>query len=176
MTSARSGWNSVRNRIIGVDPGSRFTGYGIIDAEHGNIRLIEAGCIHIPSGLFAKRLKFLYDEISSLCRQYKPAVAALETVFYARNARSALQLGQTRGVILIGLVQNGCEVCEYSALQVKSAITGYGRAEKQQMQKMVELMLGQDFSGQKYDVTDALALAIAHAQIASFKNKIDECV
>jgi crossover junction endodeoxyribonuclease RuvC len=162
----------VRDRIIGVDPGSRYTGYGIIDAEGGNVSLVEAGCIRIPSGLLAKRLEFLFDEISNLCRQYHPAMAALETVFYARNARSALQLGQTRGVILIALLQNGCEVCEYSALQVKSAITGYGRAEKQQLQKMIQLMLRHDFTGQKYDVTDALALAIAHAQVSSFRNKL----
>jgi crossover junction endodeoxyribonuclease RuvC len=162
----------VNTRIIGVDPGSRFTGYGIIDSDHQNLQLIEAGCIRLPDQPFSQRLKCLFDEISAVCQQYKPQCAAVENIFYARNVRSALQLGQTRGVILLGLVNENCRIYEYSALQVKNAITGYGRAEKSQLKKMVEMMLHADFANSKFDLTDALGLAITHAHVSSFQNRL----
>lgn len=159
-------------RIIGVDPGSRFTGYGIIDSNHQTLQLIEAGCIRLPDKPFTERLKCLFDEISAVCLQHKPDCAAVENVFYARNVRSAIQLGQTRGVILMGLLHQNCKVYEYSALQVKSAITGYGRAEKAQLKKMVEMLLKTDFPNAKFDLTDALGLAITHAHISYFQSRI----
>jgi len=159
-------------RIIGVDPGSRITGYGIIDTSGQNLRLIEAGCIRIPEGEFSSRLKHLFDEITSICLQYKPDCAAVEQVFYARNVRSALQLGQARGVILLGLMNHNCKIFEYSALEMKSAVTGYGRAEKSQIRKMVEMLLNMDFKGTKFDVTDALGLAITHAHVSTFSAKV----
>jgi crossover junction endodeoxyribonuclease RuvC len=159
-------------RIIGIDPGSRITGYGIIDTDGQYLRLVEAGCIRMPAGDFSQRLQHLFDEVSNLCKQHKPQCAAVETIFHARNARSALQLGQARGVILLGLINQKCQVFEYTALQVKSAITGYGRAEKSQIKKMVELILGAQFKNSKYDLTDALGLAITHAHTAGFYNKL----
>lgn len=162
----------MKNRIIGVDPGSRITGYGIIDWDGQRYELVEAGCIRMPDRLFAVRLKHLFDEITEICHQYSPDCGAVEEVFYARNVRSALQLGQARGVILLGLINSQCEIFEYSALQVKSAITGYGRAEKGQLKKMVELLVGARFDNQKYDLTDALGLAITHAHHSSFQSKL----
>jgi len=159
-------------RIIGVDPGSRVTGYGIIDCHGQNLRLVEAGCIRIPAGEFAVRLKHLFEEISAICSQYHPECASVEQVFYARNVRSALMLGQARGVILLSLMNANCRVYEYSALEMKSAITGYGRAEKVQVKRMVEVVLNTNFKNTKYDVTDALGLAIAHAHISSFSAKV----
>ena len=159
-------------RIIGIDPGSRVTGYGIIDSDGHNFQLIEAGCIRLPDSAFAIRLKRLHEELSEICTQHKPDLAAVEQIFYARNVRSALLLGQVRGVILLSLISSSCEIFEYSALEVKSAVTGYGRAEKHQLRKMIELMVHADFSSSTYDVTDALGLALTHAQISSFRSKL----
>lgn len=159
-------------RIIGIDPGSRITGYGIIDSDGHHFQLVEAGCIRLPDSIFSLRLKRLHEELSEVCHQHKPHSAAVEQVFYARNVRSALLLGQVRGVILLSLITSQCEIFEYSALEVKSAVTGYGRAEKHQLRKMIEMLVHADFSNTKYDVTDALGLAITHAQISSFRSKL----
>jgi crossover junction endodeoxyribonuclease RuvC len=159
-------------RIIGIDPGSRITGYGIIDSDGQNIKLVEAGCIRLGDGTFSARLKTLFEEISQICNQYKPQSGAVEQIFYARNVRSALQLGQVRGVILLSLISSKCEIYEYSALEVKSAITGYGHAEKHQLRKMIEMMVHSEFANSKYDLTDALGLAITHAHVSSFRSKL----
>jgi len=159
-------------RIIGVDPGSRITGYGIIDAAGQNLKLVEAGCIRMSSGSFPERLQRLFNEITDVCRQHNPVCAAVETVFHAKNARSALLLGQARGVILLSLMNHRCEIFEYTALQVKNAITGYGRAEKSQIKRMVEILLNTQFQNSNYDLTDALGLAITHAHISGFLSKL----
>ena len=159
-------------RIIGIDPGSRVTGYGIIDSDGQTTHLVEAGCIRLLEASFPLRLKRLFEEITGICGQHKPDSAAVEQVFYARNVRSALLLGQVRGVILLSLITSQCEISEYSALEVKSAITGYGRAEKHQLRKMIELMVRGDFSNSRYDLTDALGLAITHAQVSLFRSKL----
>ena len=159
-------------RIIGIDPGSRVTGYGIIDSDGQNVQLVEAGCIRLLESSFSLRLKRLFEEITDICAQHKPESAAVEQVFYARNVRSALQLGQVRGVILLSLIRSECEIFEYSALEVKSAVTGYGRAEKHQLRKMIELMVRGDFSNSRYDLTDALGLAVTHAQVSLFRSKL----
>ena len=173
MTSPKSRAQSSQfTRIIGIDPGSRITGYGIIDSDGNNLQLVEAGCIRLSSSSFELRLKRLFEEISGICNQYQPQCAAVEQVFYARNVRSALLLGQTRGVLLLGLAVHNCSIFEYSTLEVKSAITGYGRAEKSQLKKMVELLLGSNFGSSKYDLTDALGLAITHAHISNYHSKL----
>ncbi|HSE39401.1 MAG TPA: crossover junction endodeoxyribonuclease RuvC [Acidobacteriota bacterium] len=160
-------------RIIGIDPGSKVTGYGIVDSDGQNIQLVEAGCIKLPNKEFAIRLKYLYDALCEICSLFNPQFAAVEEIFYARNVRSALQLGQTRGVILLGLSVHNCEVHEYTALQVKNAITGYGRAEKSQVKRMVETMMKINFgSDVGHDLTDALGLAITHAHLISFNTAI----
>ncbi len=159
-------------RIIGIDPGSRITGYGIIDSDGQSFQLVEAGCIRLAEPSFHVRIKRLFDELSAICAQHRPQHASVEQVFYARNVRSALMLGQVRGVILLSLINSRCEVFEYSTLEVKSAVTGYGRAEKHQLRKMVEMMLRTDFGKSKYDLTDALGLAITHANISAFRSKL----
>jgi crossover junction endodeoxyribonuclease RuvC len=162
----------VNTRIIGVDPGSRITGYGVIDSDGQNLKLVEAGCIRMPSDSFPARLKYLFENISEVCNQHKPHCAAVEEVFYARNVKSALQLGQARGAILLALIQFNCDIYEYSALQVKNAVTGYGGAEKGQLKRMVEMLVRADFSTAKFDVTDAVGLAITHAHISQFRSKL----
>jgi crossover junction endodeoxyribonuclease RuvC len=159
-------------RIIGIDPGSRITGYGIVDSDGQTLRLVEAGCIRIPESSFHLRLKYLFAEIHDIFKHHKPDCAAVEQVFYAKNVRSALQLGHARGVILLAISINDCRFFEYSALQVKNAITGYGRAEKSQLKRMIEMLLGTTFPNSKYDLTDALGLAITHAHISAFQKKL----
>lgn len=162
----------MKTRIIGIDPGSRITGYGIIDSDGQIVELVEAGCIRMPEKAFPARLKHLFDEITEVCRQHKPHCAAVEQVFYARNVHTVLQLGQVRGVILLALMKQECEIFEYSTLHVKNAITGYGRAEKPQLKRMVEMLLHADFGNSKYDLTDALGQAITHAHISAFQSKL----
>lgn len=159
-------------RIIGIDPGSRVTGYGIIDTDGQNIQLVEAGCIRLAPKEIPLRLKHLHREISQICRQFRPHSAAVEKIFYARNVRTALVLGQVRGVILLTLASRSCEIFEYSALQVKNSITGYGRAEKHQVRKMIEAMVQVNFEKIPYDLTDALGLAITHAHVSGFQSKL----
>ena len=172
--SEKAAESARKKRIIGIDPGSRITGYGIIDSNGQNLQLVEAGCIRLPDKPFPVRLKFLFEEISEICRHHHPDSAAVEEVFHARNARSALLLGQTRGVILLSLMVSNCSVFEYSALQVKSAVTGYGRAEKGQVKRMVEMLIKADFGKSSFDLTDALAVAITHAQVSQFNSKVLE--
>jgi crossover junction endodeoxyribonuclease RuvC len=160
----------IRLRIIGIDPGSKITGYGIIDSNGQGLELVEAGCIKLPQKPFATRLKYLYEEICEICESFHPQFAAVEDIFYARNVRSALQLGHTRGVILLGLSVHHCEIHEYSALQVKSAVTGYGRAEKSQVKKMVEMLVRTNFGDAHYDLSDAVGLAITHAHIMTSRH------
>jgi crossover junction endodeoxyribonuclease RuvC len=162
----------LKTRIIGIDPGSRITGYGVIDCNGQNFQLVEAGCIQLPKTSFAQRLKCLFEEMSAICAHFRPDSAAVEEVFYARNVRSALQLGQARGVILLTLSVHDCSIFEYSALEMKNAVTGYGRAEKLQVKRMVEMLLKAEFGNSKFDLTDALGLAITHAQISNFQNSL----
>ena len=163
-----------KRRIIGIDPGSRITGYGIIDSAGSSLRLVEAGCIRLPDQSFPVRLKYLHEAICEICRSYSPDSAAVEEVFHARNARSALLLGQTRGVVLLSLMVCHCEIHEYSALQVKNSVTGYGRAEKSQVKRMVEMLVNADFGKARFDLTDALAVAITDAQMSAFRTKVME--
>ncbi len=160
-------------RIIGIDPGSKVTGYGIIDSDGQQLQLIEAGCIKLSNKPFTTRLKLLYEAICEICSSFNPQFAAVEEIFYARNVRSALQLGQTRGVILLSLSVHNCEVHEYTALQVKNAVTGYGHAEKAQVKRMVETIIKVNFGDDAaYDVTDALGLAITHAHLITFNQAL----
>jgi crossover junction endodeoxyribonuclease RuvC len=163
----------LKTRIIGIDPGSRVTGYGVIDCTGQSFQLVEAGCIQLTNTSFADRLKSLFEEMSEICGRFHPDCAAVEEIFYARNVRSALQLGQARGVILLSLSVHNCRIFEYSALQVKNAITGYGRAEKTQVKRMVEILIKAEFGNSKFDLTDALGLAITHAQVSNFQNTIE---
>ena len=128
----------------------------------------------MPAGSFPRRLKYLFDQLSRVCEKHKPHCASVEKVFFAHNVRSALQLGQARGVILLSLMNYNCEIFEYSPLEVKSAVTGYGRADKSQLKRMVEMIVSADFPNSKFDLTDALGLAITHAHVSGFHNKLQK--
>lgn len=151
-------------RIFGVDPGSAHTGYGCIDTSGGRPRVLACGALSPPAkGSFPDKLHAIHAGLTKLLREHEPDVVAIEDLFYARNARSALKLGHVRGVVMLAASEAGLPVAEYAPAEVKRAIVGYGRAEKQQVQQMVSLLLGLDPPPSRLDASDALAVAVCHA-------------
>jgi crossover junction endodeoxyribonuclease RuvC len=150
-------------RILGIDPGSRITGYGVIEMIPGRISFVACGVVktspHFP---FAHRLNEIFDGLNEVIQLHGPEVAAVEEVFMATNASSALKLGQARGAAVVAAMQNGLGVHDYSAKKVKRAVVGYGQAEKSQVQHMIRVLLGLS-SLPSSDAADALAVAICHA-------------
>jgi crossover junction endodeoxyribonuclease RuvC len=150
-------------RILGIDPGSRATGYGFIDQQGNRLIHIDNGAIFTRSqDDLAKRLQLIYRGLCDLIEIHQPEAVAVEQVFMARNPASALKLGHARGVALLAGINAGLPVAEYSALQVKSAVVGYGRAAKNQVQQMTRTLLNLPEIAQE-DAADALAVAICHA-------------
>ncbi|MFP6656244.1 MAG: crossover junction endodeoxyribonuclease RuvC [Myxococcota bacterium] len=151
-------------RVLGVDPGSKATGFGLIERQKGVIRHLRHGVIRPPSeASLAERLDFLHRELLAIVRDEQPEIAVVERVFVAVNPRSALVLGQARGALLASLGSAAVDVAELAARQVKKAITGNGSADKAQMQAMVKMLLSLD-TLPPTDAADALALALTYAQ------------
>jgi crossover junction endodeoxyribonuclease RuvC len=160
-------------RVIGVDPGSETTGYGVIESDGRRYQLVEFSCIRSPRGLnFAGRLLAISTKLEEVIERLNPEACAVEDTFYAVNVKSALKLGQARGAVLVAAARAGVEVFEYSPLEVKSALVGYGRAEKQQVQEMVRVLLGLNAAPEPLDASDALAIAICHANTSSTKGRL----
>jgi crossover junction endodeoxyribonuclease RuvC len=151
-------------RILGIDPGSGSTGYGIIETDGSRHRMVLYGAIKThPKKPFHERLLKIYTDLSELLAREKADMMAIEEVFHATNVQSALRLGHARGIALLVAAQNGLPVYEYSPLEIKSAVVGYGRAEKSQVQGMVRLLLNLPEIPTPDDASDALAIAICHA-------------
>ena len=150
--------------ILGVDPGSRTTGYGIIRADGRTIEYIDSGCIRVGEKPMAERLQTIFHSLAVLIGEYRPEEFAIEQVFMARNPDSALKLGQARGAAIVSAANSGLPVHEYSARQVKQAVVGTGGADKSQVQHMVQALLGLDRKPQA-DAADALAIALCHAHM-----------
>ncbi|MCP4342755.1 MAG: crossover junction endodeoxyribonuclease RuvC [Desulfobulbaceae bacterium] len=150
-------------RIIGIDPGSRITGYGVIDADRGQLHFVACGVVKTTTNYpFSYRLNEIFEGINEVVQVHGPVVAAVEDVFLATNPRSALKLGHARGAAVVAAMQNGLTVFDYSPRAVKQAVVGYGQADKKQVQHMVRVLLG--LSGApSTDAADALAVAICHA-------------
>jgi crossover junction endodeoxyribonuclease RuvC len=157
-------------RILGVDCGSRVTGYGVIDVARSAYAFVACGAIRPePSLDLAGRLQVIHGALAEVIRDRDVDVAVFESVFHASNPQSALKLGHARGVSLLAASRAGLPVFEYSALEVKSAVTGFGRAEKSQVQQMVRSLLSLDHVPEPHDASDALAVAICHAQSYRYK-------
>ena len=160
-------------RIIGVDPGSDTTGYGVIDSDGRHYDLVEYAGIRGPKHLsFAERLLAISRKLEEVIERLSPQACAVEDTFYAVNVKSALKLGQARGAVLVAAARAGVEVFEYSPLEIKSALVGYGRAEKQQVQEMVRVLLGMKNVPEPLDASDALAVAICHVNTASTRTRL----
>ena len=152
--------------ILGIDPGSRTTCYGLIRIENGKQKYIDSGCVRIVKANetlpLADRLRIVFDSISNLIADYHPDEVAIEKVFLSKNADSALKLGQARGVAIVAAAVHAIDVAEYSALEVKKSVVGTGRATKEQVQHMVTAILSLSSTPQA-DAADALAVALCHA-------------
>ncbi|MFV2059230.1 MAG: crossover junction endodeoxyribonuclease RuvC [Gammaproteobacteria bacterium] len=156
-------------RIMGIDPGSRFTGFGIIDID-GNRSIFQAsGHIKVTGDTIPDKLGVIFNNITELLQQYSPDEAAIERVFMHRNPDSALKLGQARGAAITAIVNQNCSVAEYSATQIKQSVVGKGNASKDQIQHMVKSILNLGSTLQE-DAADALAIAICHSHHRNLLN------
>ncbi len=150
-------------RVLGIDPGSRVTGYGIIDADRGRASFVACGVIRTnPEYPFSLRINEIFDGINQVIQVHNPSVAAVEDVFVSQNPRSALKLGQARGAAVVAAMQNGLRVCDYSPKMVKQSVVGYGQAAKGQVQHMMKVLLNLPDEPSS-DAADALAVALCHA-------------
>jgi crossover junction endodeoxyribonuclease RuvC len=154
-------------RIIGIDPGTGILGFGVIDVlASDELRLVDAGVIRTPvHEQTAVRLKTIYDELSNIIADNKPEVMSVEKLFFAKNVTTAMTVSQARGVILLCAEQAGLKIYEYTPLQIKQSLTGYGRAEKKQIQEMVKVVLKLKEVPKPDDCADALAAAITHTMM-----------
>ncbi len=150
--------------ILGIDPGYAIVGFGIIKYEAGRLSVLDFGAITTPAGMeFSERLKCIYEDLSYLFDKYKPDAMAVEKLFFNTNKKTAVDVAQARGVILLAAKMNGADCFEYTPLQVKQSVVGYGRAEKKQVQEMTRQLLGLSAVPKPDDTADALAMAICHA-------------
>jgi crossover junction endodeoxyribonuclease RuvC len=160
-------------RVLGIDCGSRVTGYGVIDSNGADCIYVCCGAIRSKSSdPLADRLKTIYSGIVQIIRELEPEAAAFESLFYATNVQSALKLGHVRGVSMFAAAEANLPIYEYSPLEVKSAVTGYGRAEKLQVQQMVRALLKLNAPPEPYDASDALAVAICHIHTNRFNKSL----
>ena len=159
--------------VLGIDPGTAITGYGLVREDETGLALVDCGIITTPAGLpLPERLQTIYQELRDLILRHQPAAAAVEELFFSRNVRTALSVGHARGVTLLALAHGGLPIYEYKPLEVKQAIAGYGGADKQQVQEMVRLLLGLDQVPQPDDAADALAVAVCHIHSARMASLI----
>jgi crossover junction endodeoxyribonuclease RuvC len=150
--------------ILGIDPGYAIVGYGVIKYEANRFSVIDYGAITTPAGMpFVERLDVIYNDLNMLFKKYKPEAMAIEKLFYNTNAKTVIDVGQARGALILAAQKNALEIAEYTPLQVKQSVVGYGRAEKKQVQEMTKLILNLAKIPKPDDTADALAIAICHA-------------
>ena len=175
MAASASPIHHVTNpmRIIGIDPGTATTGYGLVDDHDGQLQVVAYGVISTPANWeMPHRLEQIYSELSQLIRQYRPDTAAIEQLFFGKNVTTALTVGQARGVLLLALAHAHLPIAEYKPMQIKEAITGYGNADKPQMQLMVRQLLNLEETPRPDDAADGLAIAITHAQYVRYQTLV----
>ncbi|MFO7980921.1 MAG: crossover junction endodeoxyribonuclease RuvC [Candidatus Aminicenantes bacterium] len=161
-------------KILGIDPSLKATGYGILEQRNSSLRVIKYGVIK-PSRKAAllHKLNEIKNGLDSVIKNFKPDEVAIENLFYARNVKTAITLGQVRGAALIAVASNQCPLHEYSALEIKKAVTGYGRADKNQVQNMIKTLLNLQEEKIEEDASDALAAAFCHLNSRTFLDKIE---
>ena len=160
-------------RIMGIDPGFGRTGFGVIENSSGEWKLVASGCIETAtSDPFVDRLVELHEELLKIIKKYKPTRMGVEDLFFAKNVTTAIKVGQARGVILLTAAQSKIPVDEFTPLQVKQAITGYGRAEKGQIQRMIQMQFKLKKKITPDDAADAVAIAVTSAASLNFKRRV----
>ncbi|NIO70527.1 MAG: crossover junction endodeoxyribonuclease RuvC [Anaerolineae bacterium] len=161
--------------VLGIDPGTAITGYGLVKGEGDDLTLVAYGAITTSSDWpLPERLQRIYRELTALIEDQQPTAAAVEELFFSKNVRTALSVGQARGVALLAAANAGLPIHEYTPLQVKQAIAGYGRATKDQVQQMVRMLLALDSVPQPDDAADAIAVAICHIHSAKLTAMLRE--
>jgi len=161
--------------VLGIDPGTAITGYGLVKGEGDDLTLVAYGTITTSSDWpLPERLQRIYQELTALIEDQQPTTAAVEELFFSKNVRTALSVGQARGVALLAAANAGLPIHEYTPLQVKQAIAGYGRATKDQVQQMVKMLLALDCVPQPDDAADAIAVAICHIHSAKLTAMLRE--
>lgn len=159
----------IKKIVLGIDPGLASTGWGVICEENNKIKLLDFGCISTyPRHYCGKRLQTITKELEKIIKKYKPQFASVEDIFFAKNVKTALKVSQAKGAILLILEKNRIPVREFTPLQIKQAITGYGKADKLQMQKMIRLILKMKTIPKPDDAADALAAAVCFLQNKNF--------
>ncbi|MBQ4600228.1 MAG: crossover junction endodeoxyribonuclease RuvC [Oscillospiraceae bacterium] len=152
-------------RILGIDPGYGITGFGLIEAERGQSRLLHCGAITTPAGMdFSARLEIIYEDMRQLLETTKPDAVAIEELFFGQNVTTGIGVAQSRGVILLAIRQAGLEVTAYKPMQVKQSVVGYGNATKHQVQDMTKRLLKLQKLPKPDDAADAIAIALCHAR------------
>ena len=160
---------------MGIDPGSNCTGFGIVEEIKGNLNAVHWSSIrNSTKDTFPKRLKRIYSELIIAMEKFTPDIVAVEDLFYATNVKTVIKLGQTRGVALLAAVNSGLQVAEYSPLQIKQSVVGYGRADKNQVQDMVTTLLRLKEKPDPFDASDALAAAICHIHHDGLQQRIKQ--
>lgn len=161
--------------VLGIDPGTAITGYGLVREEEDRLVLVDCGVITTPAGQpLAGRLQTIYRGLTDLVRGHSPDAVAVEELFFSRNARTAMAVGQARGVTLLAVADAGHTVYEYKPVEVKQAVAGYGAADKYQVQEMVRMLLELDQAPQPDDAADAVAVAVCHIHSARMAALIAE--
>lgn len=151
-------------RILGIDPGYAIVGYGVVDYSNTKFSVVDYGAILTEAGVpFNERLEKIYDDAFSIMQRWKPQVMAIEKLFYNTNAKTVIDVGQARGALILAAQKNRLAIAEYTPLQVKQSVVGYGRAEKKQVQEMTKMILNLESIPKPDDTADALAMAICHA-------------
>ena len=159
----RQRWNALK--ILGIDPGYGITGFGLVEAQRGQFRLLRCGAITTPAGMdFSARLEIIYEDMKELLEVAKPDVVAIEELFFGQNVTTGIGVAQSRGVILLAIRQAGLEVFSYKPMQVKQAVVGYGNATKHQVQDMTKRLLGLSAMPKPDDAADAIAIALCHGR------------
>ena len=152
-------------KILGIDPGYGITGFGLVDAQRGQFRLLQCGAITTPAGMdFSARLEIIYEDMKQLLQTAKPDVVAIEELFFGQNVTTGIGVAQSRGVLLLAIRQAGLEVFSYKPMQVKQAVVGYGNASKHQVQDMTKRLLGLSAMPKPDDAADAIAIALCHGR------------
>ncbi len=150
-------------RVLGIDPGTAITGYAVVEETAGSLQMITLGVITTPAKTpLPSRLQTIHNELKEIVAEYEPEAAAVEELFFSRNARTAMSVGHARGVILLALAESDLPIAEYTPMQIKQAVTGYGNADKHQVQEMVRMLLALSETPRPDDAADAAAVAICY--------------
>ncbi len=159
--------------FLGLDPGTATTGFGVIDSDGENLKLLDYGCIETTANeILPTRLNQISKDLLEIINCWKPDAIAIEELFFSKNVKTAMTVAHARGAIMQKLAEKGYEIYEYKPMQIKEAVSGYGRADKKQIQRMVQMILDMREIPRPDDAADALAVAICHANVVQFKEKV----